>query len=312
MNESQPIWERGLRISDEDIGAQLRRVVEPEIHQALALRGFSETATMSSRIPLNSSSIIASRAYVSALESHLFDALSLSTVTHVFDRERILSRSDITLFKIGGLVTGRLVSHDDMFFAGVSKTNDARNPDNTVMTHPVDQLAFQDIVEDIRAHTPLGYSKSDSAPPFDQTLKEISTLSPKLLIDRNLILSEITHPDHGEIEFRLGETAVNKKNRGSNKRYNRLMGRVFEVSAKQPLGQGSLETKISYISKRGRPQMKLSVTINGTEYTEEEKQALYDEEIRRFQDVRYSRFSDAVLKNLAKIKQPDSNAIRIS
>lgn len=312
MNESRPVWERALRISDEYSDDCLRRAIEPGIHEALQARGYSESSITSNRIPLYNQAVLASRAYASALESHLFDSLNLSTLTHVFDREPVLGSSEVTLYKIGGLVTGRLVSHGQMFFAGVTKTSEVQVGENPFITKPVSQDDFENIVEDVRAHTALGYSKSDRTPPYDKTVREIALLSPQLLIDRNLILSEDTHADHGVIEFRLGETAINKKKRGSNKRYSRLIGRVFEVSATQPLHEGSLESKISYTSKRGKPQMKLSVVINGTTYSEEEKQALYDDEVSRFQDLDPSRYLDAMKKNLSKVKDPDGPTVRIT
>lgn len=308
MNHAHPFTERELRIED-DTRKDLRHQIDPLIRNVLMARGYIEDRASDDRLYLDSSSVIPSQAYLKTLKEP-YDAMTVRTKYDVSDGERTLIGGRVTLRKIGGFTTAQLVMSGSRFFYGLStqKTDQPKTP----LTR-ISEDTFRETLEDVRAHTTLGYSNSDTTPPVGELFDDLDHLTTNRFVDRRTHLQLLTNEEHGDIYANIGETyeerdvIVNKHMQHRR----RARGKMFEFIAKQPLDPGFVTMGIHYRSGPRSTEMKLSASIEGTDYSDEEQEALYQEAVRSFQDPRFNRFGDAVLKNLKMASDPQSNAIRL-
>lgn len=311
MKHTSTAWERELRIDDADRKV-LQQQIDPMIRGALEARGYIEERVMEARLPLDSSTVIPSDAYRKNFENKPFDALLTRTFTDVDGSSRLFARGDVLLHQIGGFASARLVTIGNRYFYSFGKSS--LDPKKDSPLHRIDEASFQDMLEDVRAHTPLGYSQLDSHGEPSTTFEELESLSPLIHLDRGAHLQMLTDPNHGDIRINIGESLVDKQLIPTGKRPRRLrrsIGKLFELAASQPFGDGTAITKIQYRSHRRKTDMKLSVAINGSDLSDDEKELIYKESIRSFQDPLNRRFGDAVIKNLTRITSSDSEAVRV-
>ncbi|MFZ1301343.1 MAG: hypothetical protein WAQ27_02055 [Candidatus Microsaccharimonas sp.] len=311
MPEARPVQNRELLI-DNDTRTSTRRKVDPAISRALRTRGYTETSYPIGRIHLDSATVEPSREYLHAFKRIRFDALSVETTHAVDPEERLLTQSQISLYTIGGFTTARIVNVGDGY--RLKMVESGQNP-SKVPVVSLDANEAAEILQDIRASTELGYSSEDTIVPAKQLIGELAALHSGMNVDRSAHYQLFTDPLHGEIEMNIGESyelhdvrvghqIQRRRRRGSTRK-------VFELMAKQPLEDGTVSLGVRYLSGRKQSEMKLTADIQGTSYSDAEKQFLYNEIVRDYQHANTSRFGDSVLRNLAHINDEDSNVVRL-
>lgn len=308
MTNAQSFTERELWI-DDDTRKDLRKKIDPLIRRVMMIRGYTEDRVSNDRIDLDNSYDLPSAAYLETLKDP-FDAMTIRTQYDVSDGERTLIDGRITLLKIGGFATAQLVKAGSQYFFGRStqKTDQTKIPLTSMS-----ERAFQDTLEDVRAQTSLGNSSSDTVPPIDELFDDLDQLTTNRFIDRRAHLQLLTDSAHGDIQANIGETyeehdvVVNKRTQHRR----RARGNMFEFISQQPLDSGHVVMGLHYRSSPRIAEMKLSASLEGTNYTDEEQELLYQEAIRSFQDPRFSRFGNAAIRNLKMASDPHSDVIRI-
>ena len=308
MANARPIHERELLIDDE-VKKQLRRTIDPHIDDVLESRGYTEDTRASGRIYLDGAHLPASLAFRAYYEKP-FDSLVVGTTHEVADGERLLTRSRLELSRVGGFSTSRLVTVGNRYYTKTVHTNDGeKKAPVTRLTEP----QAQDILQDIRAHTELGYSSADSVVPVAEVIDELQDLHSPLFIDQRAHFQLLTSEDHGDIQMNVGrsfELKTVETKRGLQKR--RLnVRRIFELIATQPLEGGTSTVGVHYQSGRGIPEVKITASIASDHYSDAEKQAMYDDMVRSYQEKDIHRFGQGVLANLAKISDIESEAVRL-
>ena len=308
MANARPIHERELLIDDE-VKKQLRRTIDPRIDDALESHGYIEETRASGRLYLDGAHVLASAAFKTHYDNP-FDGLSVATRHEVADGERILTHSTLELSRIGGFSTSRLVSVGNRFYTKTTRANDGQKKAPFIrLTEP----QAQDILQDIRAHTELGYSSADTVVPAAEVIEELQDLHSPLLVDQRAHYQLLTSEEHGDIQMNIGRSfelkAVETKRGLQKRRIN--VRRIFELIATQPLEGGTSTVGVHYQSSRRIPEVKITGSIASDHYSEDEKQALYDEMVRSYQEQDIHRFGRGVLANLAKISDPESEAVRL-
>lgn len=308
MTDARSVWERELRIED-DSRKQLRRQIDPLIQSALEVRGFTEERTVTERLPLDGSTVLASDAYRATLTTP-FDALSMRARYDVSDGERMFNQGRIDLFQIGGFATARLVAIGSRFF--YSTTSQKGSIEKTPLTR-VKEDDFRDIIEDVRAHTVLGNSQTDQLPSVAGQFTDLEGITSSRFIDRRTHLQLLADPSLGDVQVNVGESFEERDLPigGHLQKRRRSQAKMFELIARQPIDDGYVSMGIHYRSGPRGTEMKLSSAIDGTQYSEAEQEGLYQEAIRSFQDPRYSRFGDAVIRNLKMVANQDSEIVRV-
>lgn len=308
MSHAQSFSERELWIED-DARKGLRQQIDPLIRNVLMARGYTEDRSSDDRIYLDGTAVLASKAYIDTLKDP-YDALTVRTRYDVSDGERTLIGGGINLRKIGGFATAQLAMAGSQFFYGLSsqKTDQAKIP-----LTKISEDSFRDALEDIRAQTTLGYASSDTFATVSELFEDIDGLTSNRFIDRHTHLQLLTDEAHGDIQANVGET-YEERDVIVNKRLQhrrRSRGKMFEFITKQPLDPGFVSMGIHYRSIPRTTEMKLSASLDGTVYSDEEQSAMYQEAIRSFQDPRFSRFGDAAIRNLKMASDPNADVIRI-
>lgn len=306
MSEALPIRDRELLIND-DTRKKFRKEIDPIIGHIFASRGFIEERSPVGRISLDSTNVQPGLAYRKLLKSP-FDAMSVRTTHEVYRGERNLLRSSIELGRIGGFGLSTFVTNIDDF----SITTQV--PTNTdKRTSYLDNVSAEDILQDIRAHTELGYSASDVPVAVPQVISELEGLHTARNIDRRAQYEIFTPSEHGNIQMNIGEsfelrdvkigTGIQKRKFNSKK--------LFQLVANQPLDNGSVSLGITYRSSNKDSELKLTAAISGTEYSEDEKQSLYDSILDDYQERDIERFGRGVIRNLKSISDEGSDALRL-
>lgn len=309
MTDTRSVWERELRIEDSN-RKTLRARIDPLIHSTLQATGYTEDRIADGRIELDSTTVMPSDAYKDTLRIP-FDALGIMTRYDVSDDGSELTKANATLHTVGGFVSAKLVAVGSRYFYSVSSQKDqSRNPPlNRIAENP-----FRDILEDVRAHTELGYSQADQSQDVAKTFQDFEGLSMSRFIDRRAHLQLLSDAEHGDIQANIGESFEEKSVLVGNKlkKRRRSRGKIFELTTKQPFGDASASMGIIYRSgTNGSTEMKLSTSIDDETIPDADKAAYYEEAIRTFQDPRYTRFGDAVIRNLNILNDPNSDFVRI-
>lgn len=308
MSQSRPIRERELLIDDE-IRSDFRQTIDPRIDYALRSRGYTEEHAAANRNYLDGSQVIPSAAFRKLYERP-FDGLSVSTEYDVYENERTLTRSSIDLSRIGGFSASRIVTVGGRYFTSDIKVNQ-RN-EKTALTR-LSAKQTHDILQDIRAHTDLGYSSSDTDVPIPQLIGELEGLHSNISVDQRAHYQLMTSKEHGDIQMNIGKSFELRDAKSDDhiKKRSYNTKRLFEIIAKQPLEGGMSTVGIHYRSGRGYPEIKITAEIDSDAYTEEEKQELYNDVIRSYQEKDIHKFGQGVLANLAMISDTDSNILRL-
>ena len=307
MSEVQPIRNRELLI-DDDIRREFRNEIDPLISRVLEARGFTEDRTPIGRISLDSGTVLASNAYRKLLGIG-FDGLSTKTTNEVFENERNLVRGDLELSRIGGFSASRLVIKPDQNIL-VTTNPEARSERKP---YRINDVAAESILQDIRAHTDLGYSTSDSPVPAAVVVNELEALHTARSIDRRAQYEVLTSEEHGDIKMTIGETfdLVDKKDGRGIRKYQQNKKRVFELKAIQPVQDGTATFGVRYTSGRNDSELKLTAVMNDVDYSDEEKNVLYRGLLDYFEQYDVRRFGRGVIKNLRTIEDKDSNTLRL-
>jgi hypothetical protein len=310
MSNARPIRERELLIDDE-VRTGFRRTIDPQIDDALLSRGYTEERQSGGRIYLDGTNILPSVPFRTLYETP-FDGLSIATAYEVYENVRTLTKSTLELSRIGGFSASRLVSVGSRYY---TKNFTANQNANTVPYTRISQQQVQDILQDIRAHTELGYSSSDTNVPPEEVIEELQTLHPTLSIDQRAHYQLLTSPEHGDIQMNIGKSLELREVKVGKRIQRRPFNvkRLFEIIATQPVDEGATTVGIHYRSSRYNSELKITAEIDSAIYTEEEKQHMYDEVVRSYQEHDVHKFGRGALANLAKITNtsPTSDIIRL-
>ncbi len=312
MEKARPIRERELLI-DDTIRGELRQVINPRIDSALLSHGYTEEHSAPRRIYLSGTKVIPSPAY-RLLSQTPFDGLNVASTYDVFGNEQILTKGTVTLSRIGGFSTSQLVMLGDRFYT----THQKPGSNQGMISMEISKEEAQDIMQDIRAHTELGYSNSDSSVSVPEVIQELESLHTSLSIDQRAHYQLLTSKEHGDIQMNIGksfEVRDIENNRSvSRRQFN--MKRLFELIAKQPLAKhplddGTVTVGAHYRSGQNETELKITADIDSDGYTEGQKKTMYDEMVHTYQEKNPFKLGGSVLINLAKIQDPDSDVIRV-
>ncbi len=307
MSEARPIQNRELLFS-RDQRREMSKDINPLIDSALAARGYTEQSTSSERIHLDGSGVIPSRAYLSMFGNTPFDGLSVHSIYSVYSNERHLSRSTVELRKIGGFSVSRLVSIGDRFYTRTVKTP---APHNKVPHTRISEAAALDILQDIRAHTMLGYSSADAPRPAFEVIRELEGLHTYRSVEQRAHYEFDVGPEYGDIQMNVGKSFAVQANKDTGRMRRTTPKRFFELIAEQPLTEGPAFLGVHYSSGRGDASIKLSADIQDSSYSGEEVSAYYNGMVRKLQEEDTSGLQQGVVRNLKKIIHPDSEVQRL-
>lgn len=309
MSEIRPVQNRELLL-DEATRTLLRRKVDPLITRALKTRGYTEDRTPIGRTYLDSSRVLPSQEYLSMFNRVAFDALSVRTTHYADASEKILSRSVTELTTVGGFATAKIVSIGDTYSVDFISSGDGSQDMHFDSVHP-DTLS--EILGDIRAHTKLGYGTQDSPPSPVTVIEELNNLQANQNVDRYAHYQLLTDDAHGDIQLNVGESfeahRVEVDGKSQVRRINAK--KIFQLNALQPLGDGTIQLGVKYTSGRRQSEVKLTAEINGTDFSDSKKQALYEQIVFDFQHGDPSKFGNGVVRNLERIIDTTSDAIRL-
>jgi hypothetical protein len=309
MSEIRPIRERELLV-DDDVRTVLRRQLDPLITNALNSRGYTEEHSPIGRITLDSFAVIPSNTFLTQFKRARFAGLAVNTTHDIKDSEKQLVKSSLELSNIGGFSTSRFISLGDHFF---TQTSQAAESEKKNLKNEVDKKSAADILQDIRAHTMLGYDSSDVMIQPSHTIEELEDLHASRNVDIRAHYQMLTSPEHGDIQMNIGESFelrdVKSRDRIQKKRVNTK--KFFELIARQPLMNGTSTVGVSYRSSKNNSEVKLTAIIEDTSYSNEEKQIMYDEMVYKFQEQDVTKFGRGVMQNLKAIADSESNIIRL-
>ena len=309
MSELRPIRERELLI-DDDVREALRRQVDPLIKDALNSRGYTEERSPIGRVLLDSSAIFPGDAFLTQFDRARFEGLAVNTTQNVSEGEKQLVASQLELSNIGGFSTSKLVTLGDRYFTQTTRSSESgtKNPTTEIRAN-----SAAEILQDIRAHTTLGYDSSDEWIQPSLTIEELEALHTSRNVDIRAHYQMLTTPEHGDIQMNIGESYelrdVKSGNRIQKRRFNSK--KLFELIARQPLDGGTAIIGVSYRSSKHNSELKLTAIIEGTDYSDEKKQVMYDGIVDTFQEQDVDKFGRGVMQNLKTIADSDSDIIRL-
>ncbi len=314
MSEVRPINERELLI-DDTTRNEFRRKIDPLIDRALTSRGYLEEHTPNGRIFLDGTFVEPSPIYRKEFNALPFDSLRVATLHDVYHADHHLIKAQLDLGRIGGFGAARFIKNGDEYSIMSTKAGDHYPGVDPVK---ISEHSSQEILQDIQAHTTIGYSASDSAVPIQQSIEALEDLHISRNVDRRAHFELFTSPEHGDIQMNIGESFelrdVKDGNRIRKKRYNGK--KLFQLIARQPIethtgATGTLVTGTYYTSGRKGIEMKLTTEIEGTDYSNEAKQAYFLDIIRNHQEIDVRKFGNGVLSNLQKIIDATSDVMRL-
>jgi len=309
MSEVRPIRDRELLVGN-DVRAALRRQLDPLIDDALESRGYTEERSPIGRIHLDSTAVFPGHAFLTQFQRARFEGLAVGVTHDVSGREQQLVASRLQLSNIGGFSTSSFVTLGDRFFTQTVRSSDIDKKNTGTR---ISQKSAEEILQDIRAHTALGYSSSDKPVPPSSTIDELEALHSSRNVDIRAHYQMLTTPDHGDIQMNIGESFELrdvKTNRGiQQQRFNTK--KLFELISRQPLDNGTAAVGVTYRSSKNNSEVKLTAVIEGTDYSDIKKQTMYDEMVDTFQKQDVNKFGRGVMQNLKAIADSKSNIIRL-
>jgi len=310
MNEVGPIHERELLLEEAN-RRYFRRRLDPLIDDALAARGYVETRKSNGRFNLDGYNVIPGPAFRRTLKAPL-DALSFQTTYDTDSTQSTLIEAKIHLARVGNYSGAilRIVGGE----ASYKNLSPVRKEDQDDAYQPLSMSETNDILQDIRAHTELGYSSSDTPVSAQEILQELEQITPSLAVDRRAHYQLLTDEYHGDIQMDIGESfddeAVRRQNDVQRRHTNGK--KMFRLIARQPLKEGSALVGVKYQSyKRNDANMKLTTVIESNAYSDAEKEVMYRDTLETYQERDMTRFGRGVIKNLQSIIDEDSNVIRL-
>lgn len=315
-NDARPNFQRELLIDDIDnwLRTDLREKLDPQIDTALDSRGYIEDRNGNGRIHLEHSHLLLSRPFLQTYSAR-FDGLSTFTQYSVEDTVKTMREGQLELFHIGGFDPSIFRVQGEKYETKTYKTN---TDPQKVPFKTLSKLDAEEIIQDIRAHTTLGYSASNSFVPVSMVIDELEALNSIVSIDQRASyrpFSSIMDPnDYSELQINIGKTfeLTDVKRRGKLQKRMGSIARFLEVTVEQPIVEGTLKTGIHFSSGNEEPRMKITTVIDSPAFSEEDKQRLYDEQVRRFQEDEITKFGHIALHNLAIINDQNSDIIRIA
>lgn len=310
MEEARPIRGRELLI-DNGVRKDLRHVIDPQIDRALNSRGYTEDQRSSSRIYLDGTTVLPSKTFRDLYETP-FHALTIAGTYDVHENERTLNRSTIELSRIGGFTSSQLVTVGERYYTKNLKVN---QDNSRVPFVRISSQEMHDVLRDTRAHTSLGYRGSDTDATIPEIIAEIEDLRSTVFVDQRASYQLLTSPQHGDVQMNIGKSFEMHNTKAGNRiqRRRKNIKRLFEIIAKQPIENGDMTIGIRYHSGRSAPELKITAEINSEAFEEEQKQALYNEMIRSYQEPRddIKKFANGILRNLDMISDQDSDIVRL-
>jgi hypothetical protein len=309
MSEVRPVHERELLI-DDDVRAAYRLQLDPLITDALESRGYTESRSPVGRIALDSFPVLPSTAFLSTFDKARFDGLAVGTTHSVNGDSKQLVSSELILSSIGGFNNSKFITNGNRFY-----TQNLRpvEQSGTTATNQLPKEMAIEIMQDIRAHTELGYSSADVFVPADIVIEELEALHNSRNIDRRAHYQLLTSEEHGDIRMDIGESFELQDVVSRMKTKQRILQskKLFKLVARQPLDNGSSTVGVTYRSGQNTSEVKITAIIEGTNYTDAEKQAMYLDMINSFQDQNVHKFAQGVMRNLKNIADPDSEVVRL-
>ena len=309
MYEISPIYERELVI-DDATRAEFRGKIDPLINSALESRCYTEDRTPVGHTYLDRENVLASAAYVRYLGKLPFHGLKVSTTHEVHDGDRILTRAQLELSRIGGFGKSKLTKDGSHYLLETLSANEAFS---TEPPTPIPDAASQDIMQDIRSYTELFHTDMDRIIPADENIDALENLNVRRRIDKRAHYEILTSEEHGDIQMNIGESYelgyVHVGDKIKKRRTN--VQKMFELIARQPLDNGFLLLGSHYSSGNHDINAKLTTQINGTDYSDEDKQAYYADVLRTHQEIDVRKFGRGVIANLNKIIDENSDVIRL-
>jgi len=309
MSEVRPIRERELLI-DDVMRAEFRDQIDPLINSAFEARGYTEEHTSSDHIFLDRDGVLASPAYIKYMGNVPFHGLKVRTTHDVFKNEHFLTKAQLELSRIGGFGKSRFIKNGTAYSVDTVTTNNDTSKDGPVN---VPEGAVYDILQDIRAYTELGYSDSDVLVPIDKSIEELEQLSTQRRVDKRAHYQLLTSEDHGDIQMNIGESFELEYIQASDtiKRRRANIQKLFELVALQPVEDGILRVGALYRSSKNGIDMKLTTELVNTDYTDEAKQAYYNDVIKTHQEKDVRKFGQGIIKNLQIILDDNSDIVRL-
>lgn len=306
MSEVRPVVNRELLLGS-DIRASLKRKVDPLIERALASSGYTELQTPTGRTYLSDAAIFPSEEYLAIFERRIFDAVSVRLQYNVDNGERRLSRSIVDLHTVGGIATAQIVGIGETYKIN---TNVGSGLDTF---SPVDKTVLATVLQDIRAHTTLGYGSEDELPAPETTIEQLAKLHTGQNVDRSAHFEMIPDNGYGDTRMDIGESfEIKRQDVGGRTQTRRLnTKRLFELNSVLPLNQGSVRFGTRYTSGRRQFEAKLTAELEGTNFNSEQQQVMYDEIVHTFQHRDPNKFGAGIIKNLNLITDPDSDILRL-
>lgn len=328
MNPPIFLHERPLLISDED-SFSLYKEVAPEIGNALSLHGYLEYHSSDERVPLDTTSILHSEAYVKNLGTinkedkrqlvTNFDALTINTTYNVDDNSKILIDADIDLKKIGGIAAARISKKGPEYSI---KFNSNSADLSKIEAVPLNYYEAVDIMEDIQAATSLGRPANDSLHRnFSGPVAAIESLLSKQFFERSTHLQYVDgSSEYSDTEARLAETLLVSHHRDGAKLGRSIVALAssLEVFTTQDVFGGTMTTGIHYKSRRLSKNKvdvtaQLSAKVDSDLYPDDaELSMLLQHTVDQYQDPEGDKFSRAAIAHILKLSDPDFGVIRIA
>jgi hypothetical protein len=309
MSEVSPIRERQLLI-DNELQAEFRDKIDPLIDRAFKARGYTEERIPSDHIYLDSNSVLPSKEYLELFGNVPFDVMKIGTSHEVFDGERHLTKGQLDLSRIGGISKSRFIQKGNLY-STVTTDPTGKPLENGLVE--ITEREGQEILQDIRAYTELGYSSSDSFAPISETIEELEALNSARRIEKRAHYQILTDGDHGDIQMNVGESfeSRNVNRHGKIVQRRSKTRKLFELVARQPVDGGSIIVGAHYSSGRNNLGMKLTTEIIGDGYSEEDKQAYYNDTLITYQEEKIRKLGKGIIANLSKIIDQNSDVVRL-
>ena len=311
MTLQRSVKNRELLIED-DIRAKMRHEIDPVINRVFSTRSFTEIRSSTHRTPLDSIAVTPSEDYLQYLGVP-YDGLSFTSVYNVDDNERDLIKARINLVRIGGLGHAALTFSGGRYY--VRKSAELSGNGNETPTR-ISASAFNNILEDVRAHTELGYSHSDTTPDTAQLMRDIESTSSVMTVDQRTSFEEIEDTSHDGYSITVGrsfEEYTSVEAERTRKR-RRAEQKLFQMAARTPLEGGHVQVGLNYLSgaRKRDMRMQISTVIESDAYSSDEKSKLYEETVKRYQDEEdVYKFGRGVVANLQKVIDAESTFIRL-
>jgi hypothetical protein len=309
MSEVSPIRERQLLI-DTELQAEFRDKIDPLIDRAFKARGYTEERIPSDHIYLDSNAVLPSKEYLKQFSNIPFDVMKVATSHEVFDDERQLTRGQLDLSRIGGISKSKFIQKGTLY-STVTTDPTGKPLENGIAK--ISETEAQEILQDIRAYTELGYSSSDTFTPVSETIEELEALNSARRVDKRAHYQILTDGDHGDIQMNVGESyeSRNVNRHGKIVQRRSKTRKLFELIARQPVDGGSIIIGAHYSSGRNNLGMKLTTEIIGDGYSDKDKQAYYNDTLITYQEEKIRKLGKGIIANLSKIIDENSDVVRL-